>query len=186
MIKEDIKDIAVIFLIPLAIVVVISIWQKWYTRDQYISYEAYIEPADYTTLPIPCVAEVIKSGNSYKISELHFPFGHSRYFDDITLYDWDNAKNGGRVRTDENSYDVMITLGKEVSDSSFQSLDLLYERKYGEAYASKKSDVYHIHFSGIDCPGGQQIMQENCANFYDCRDAEIMGFRVCDWCREHW
>ena len=179
--------------IPIAVLlsfgIGLSFLDSWANREWYSSYEAYIIPEDYETIRIPCIADTYGNNKTCSILSLHFPFGHEQECEETLSagrYDWVEADNMVRVRTDNDGFDVHIVLEHEATEQTWVKLDDLYSRNGGEAYADKAGDIFHINFSDVKCPHGKKIEPRNIVHFYDRRDAEIMGFQCCEWCRNNW
>lgn len=173
---------AVIFVLCL---VALFFWEHNYEKETRLSYDAWIEPVDYQSLKIYCVADVIKSGSQYNIITLHMPFGHTLFCEDEALYDWKRNDNTIRLSCENDWYRVSVVLGDAATEGSLQKIDSLYVRNIGVAYGSKQSDTFHFDFSDAMCPHGRTISAENKIYFYDVRDADILGYTKCKWCNEH-
>ena len=187
---STIKKAAKIMVISLLVILAFKLINLYENREWRESYEAYIVPTEYESLKIYCIIDVIQNPRRTLISELHFPFGHSQFCDssyrsDDDYYDWKRCDNYVNIHSDYDTYEVQVVLDNIATQESYEELDSLYERGIGEAYASKNSDVFHIRFSKSDCPHGKTIEGKNKIYFYDHRDAEIMGFRICSWCQNN-
>ena len=179
--KDAVKHFAPVILL----ILICSFAGLWLEREQKASYEAYIEPTEYEGSKIFCIANVSTVSGETDILSLRFPHDHIQYCDN-TYYDWDSENNHVTVSTGETSYDVRIELISKINRQSYKKLNRSYTGERGEAFASENSYVFHIHFSGAKCPYGERILDENIIDFHDARDAEIMGLRMCEWCREKW
>ena len=179
---KRVATVAGIFALCLA---ALFLWNRNYEKETRLCYEACIEPIEYQSLKIYCVADVIKSGSRYDIVALHLPFGHTLFCEDETLYDWKRNDNTMLLSCENDRYRVSVDLGDTATGDSLQKIDSLYVRNAGAAYGSKQSDTFHYDFSDTVCPHGRTISNENRIYFYDVRDADILGYTKCKWCNEH-
>ena len=158
----------------------------WEKADYKEAYEATLYVDD---VPMYCVATVWRNtelwensrgrtdiDSRYHIVELFLPFGKSAYTDDEYYPDQETSS----IRV--NDWSCEIKLGGIATEDSYELLKSEVPINYGEFCGSKNSDTFHL----LDCRYVKKINPENLVYFSSREMAEVLGYSMCEVCRDRY
>ena len=119
-----------------------------------------------------------ESYSSYLIKTIYLPYGHSIELD----YEEYTPNRVNHYRLGEYSYDCQLVLNHPANEASFDLLNNTIVTNYGNCCANKQSDIFHF----TDCPKVKSINKQNLIYFDDDTEAFVLGFEMCEDCKDRW
>lgn len=147
----------------------------FFEKDEYVQdYEATLQTE---SSKIFCIATVERTDGKYYITQIQFPYGHTR---ECFWDEYSEIKNRAEVYIETSDIQLYeISLGDMATATSYAYLETYIVSNSGKYCASRNSNKYHLE----TCPQVKNINSSNLIYFKSRQDAEVLGFYACDTCK---